>query len=89
MKLVLITVVIAAALVAAKQTSALERAELLSSCSEVAAPAGEETVWLACRAGRLDGQPDLSLKSCQPRGAARSFEYWSCPSRISRGRGTG
>ena len=85
-----ITVVaIAAALVAAKQSNALERAQLLSACSEVAAPAGEERSFLACRAGKLDGMPDLSLKSCRSRGMSGSFKYWSCPSRISSGRHAG
>ena len=79
-------VAIAAALVAARQSNALERAQLLSSCSEVAAPAGEEGTVMACRAGRLDGKPDLSLKSCHSRGVSGSFEYWSCPTRISSGR---
>ncbi len=81
-------VAIAAALVAAKQSNALERAQLLSSCSEVAAPRGDEHVWQACRAGKLDGMPDLSLKSCQPGGASGEFEYWICPTRISSGRST-
>ena len=81
-------VAIAAALVAAKQSNALERAQLLSSCSEVAAPAGDDRSVLACRAGKLDGMPDLSLKSCESRGISGSFEYWSCPTKISSSRRT-
>ena len=81
-------VAVAAALVAAKQSNALQRAQLLSSCSEVAAPRGDERSWQACRAGKLDGMPDLSLKSCEPQGVTGSFEYWSCPTRLSSGRST-
>lgn len=87
-KVAITIVAVAAALVGAKQSNALERAQLLSSCSEVAAPAGDERSILACRAGKLDGMPDLSLKSCQPRGMSGSFEYWSCPTRISSGHRT-
>ncbi len=79
-------VAVAAALVAAKQSNALQRAQLLSSCSEVTAPRGDENSWRACRAGKLDGRPDLSLKSCQPRGVSGKFEYWSCPTRLSSSR---
>jgi hypothetical protein len=87
-KLGITIVAVVAALVAAKETNALQRAELLSSCAEVAAPRGDESTWQACRAGRLDGMPDLSLKSCRPRGVSGSFAYWSCPTRITSGRRT-
>ncbi len=81
-------VAIAAALFAAKESNALQRAQLLSSCSEVTAPRGDENSWQACRAGKLDGMPDLSLKSCQSSGVSGEFEYWSCPARLSSGRST-
>ena len=78
---------VAAALVAAKQSNALERAQLLSSCSEVTAPQTvEDRTLLACRAGKLDGMPDLSLKSCDSLGPSGAFEYWTCPTRLSSGR---
>jgi hypothetical protein len=81
-------VAIAAALFAAKESNALQRAQLLSSCSEVTAPRGDENSWQACRAGKLDGMPDLSLKSCQSSGVSGEFEYWSCPARLSSGHST-
>ena len=85
-KVAIVIVAVAAALVAAKQSNALQRAQLLSSCSEMAAPVDEGRSFLACRAGKLDGMPDLSVKSCESRGLSGSFEYWSCPTRISSGR---
>jgi hypothetical protein len=82
-KIALATAVVVAAMFAAKETTVLKRAGLLSSCSAVAARAADEGSWLACRAGRLDGRPDLSLKSCTSRGLARDVEYWACPAGIS------
>jgi hypothetical protein len=84
-KIAITLLAIVAALVGAKQSNALERANLLSSCSAVAAPRGDDGAWQVCSAGRLDGRPDLSRKSCKPRGFAGELEYWSCPAGIGAG----
>ena len=85
LKIALTIAAIAAALVAVKQADVMQRAGFLSSCSPVASPARGEGSWLACRGGRLDGRPDLSLKSCQSRGFNGSVEYWNRPTDISTG----
>lgn len=60
----------------------VERAGLVGSCTEVAAPGGDSGAWQACRAGRLEGRPDLSKQACVSQGLSRGVEYWRCPAKI-------
>jgi hypothetical protein len=73
---------VVAALVAVKDGRVLTRAGLVGSCSAVAAPAGQAGVWEACRAGKLEGRPDLSRHSCVSAGVRRGLEYWRCPAPV-------
>ena len=38
---------------------------LTGSCHVVAAPAGQDGLWQACRPGKLEGAPDLSRYGCK------------------------
>ena len=87
-KIAITAAALVAAMVVAKETPVLQRAGLLSSCSAVPARGEEEGSWQACRPGKLDGRPDLSRKSCTPRGIAGDVEYWRCPAGISSERDT-
>jgi hypothetical protein len=86
-RIALVTVVVGCLLVAVSKGSLLERVGLLGSCQAVAAPPGDEAEasWQACRAGRLEGRPDLRRDSCKRAGIAHGLEYWRCPAPVSAG----
>jgi hypothetical protein len=82
---VLKPIVVAAALifavmVAVKDGRVLHTAGLTGSCSTVTAPGG--AVLEACRAGRLEGRPDLTKRSCTRAGVSGKLEYWRCPAGV-------
>jgi hypothetical protein len=66
------------AMVVVRDGRLLEQAGLLGSCASVATPAGQSGYWQACRAGRLDGHPDLSRRLCKSRSLAADVEFWRC-----------
>lgn len=80
-------IAVAAALIAsflalAKSERLLDRAGLLGSCSELAAPAPDGGRWLACKPGDLTGYPDLSQDSCTRGGMRGEVRYWICPTAL-------
>jgi hypothetical protein len=81
-KILLATLAAAAVMAAVKDGRVLEEAGLTGSCAYVATPTGETGAWHACRAGRLDGRPDMSRHHCDPRGTVAEIEYWRCPVRV-------
>lgn len=78
---------IVALLAAVESGVILEDVGLVSSCRTIATPPGTGGEWLACRAGRLDGRPDLTRRSCTSHGLVGAVEYWSCPFLVERGAG--
>ena len=78
-KLAVIVAFFVTAMVAAKETTVLQRAGLFSSCSAVPGQAYGSVPLQACSPGKLDGRPDLSRKSCASRGIVAEVEYWACP----------
>jgi hypothetical protein len=85
LRILLVAVVLAGAMFAVKEGRVLARAGLVGSCSTVAAPAGDTAEWEACRAGRLEGRPDLSRKSCTSEQVVGDLEYWRCPAPVVAG----
>ncbi len=82
------TAVIAAALFVVADGRLLAKAGLFGRCQAVAAPAAEEEGTVqACRAGKLEGRPDLRRDSCRPIGSRGQIQYWHCPAAVSSGRG--
>lgn len=81
-RVVVAAAVILAAMVLAKDRSILERTGLLSSCTAIAAPAGDFNFWEACKAGKLEGRPNLARRSCQSMRVVGRVEYWRCPAPI-------
>lgn len=77
-----------AVMVGVKDGRILDRAGLTGSCTSVAAPRGDTMVWEACRAGRLEGFPDLTRRSCTAQRRVGSVEYWRCPAPVAGGRGS-
>ena len=78
----LMAILAAAVLVAVRDHDVLHRAGLTGYCTSSPRPAGTSGVWRACEKGVLDGRPDLSRQSCQPRGQSGSVEYWRCPAPV-------
>jgi hypothetical protein len=71
-----------ALLVTMKDGRALRDTGLIASCTAIAAPAGQEGYWEACRPGKLEGRPNLKRKSCESVGLSAGIEYWRCPSPV-------
>ena len=84
-RIVVVAALIVAVMATIKDGRTLEETGLLSSCKPVATPLGYNGYWEACRAGKLEGRPNLSRRSCVSQGIAQQVEYWSCPSRIASG----
>jgi hypothetical protein len=81
-RVVVAAAVILAAMILAKDRSLLERTGLLSSCTAIGAPAGDFNFWEACKAGKLEGRPNLVRRSCQSMRVVGRVEYWRCPAPI-------
>jgi hypothetical protein len=80
---VLVRIVAAAAtilvlMILVKDGRVVREAGLTGSCRVVQRSA-DGSAWAACRAGRLEGAPDLSGKSCSAGGKRGSLQYWRCP----------
>ena len=80
-----VVLLVVATMVTIKDGRALRETGLISSCSSVAAPAGQTGYWEACRPGKLEGRPDLKRRSCQSVGVSANVEYWRCPSPVDSG----
>ena len=61
---------------------------LTGTCHVVAAPAGQDGLWEACKPGRLEGAPDLSRHGCKSMSLTSKREYWRCPAGIKSSRDT-
>jgi hypothetical protein len=86
LKILVASTFLVLALVVIKDGRALERYGVLGSCHAVATPAGKAGYWYACRAGRIDGQPDLSLRPCTAHHRLGSVDYWRCPTPLDADR---
>jgi hypothetical protein len=78
----LMAMLAAAVLVAVRDHDVLHRAGLVGYCTSAPRPAGTSGVWRACEKGVLDGRPDLTRQSCQPRGQNGPVQYWRCPAPV-------
>lgn len=81
-RIVVVAAVVASILAVARNERVLDRAGILGTCTELAAPAPEGGQWLECRPGDLTGYPDLSRDSCQKAGMRGEARYWVCPVRL-------
>lgn len=85
LRILIAAALIVVAMAVIKDGRALEQTGVLSSCEAVAAPEGRSGYWVACRAGKLEGRPNLSRRSCESKGVEGGVEYWRCPSPIETG----
>lgn len=86
-RVVLVAILIAAALAAVKDGRVLRDTGLTGWC-RVYANAADGTQWEICKAGRLEGLPDLSGRGCLRAGVAVRVEYWQCPAPLVSSPGT-
>jgi hypothetical protein len=82
LKIIIVAVLIVSVLAVAKENRWFERAGIVGTCEEVAAPLGDYAQWWACEQGVLTGFPSLSRDSCDPRGLAAGRQVWRCPTRL-------
>jgi hypothetical protein len=71
-----------ALMVAVKDGKLLKTTGLTGTCL-VARTNADGTQIEACRAGKLQGQPDLSTDGCKDLGPQGPYEYWSCPAAVA------
>ena len=82
LRVVAIVVLAFALLVTMKDGRALRDTGLIAQGTAVTAPVGQTGSWEACRAGRLEGRPDLKRRSCESVGRSADVEYWRCPAPV-------
>jgi hypothetical protein len=81
-RVVAVAVVIFAVMIVLKDGRVLRTAGLTGTCSVVKATSGggpELSEVATCKAGRLEGRPDLSHRGCKRAGVTGTLEYWRCP----------
>ena len=78
--IVVAAVLIFAVMVAVKDGRLLHTVGLTGSCPAVTTPGG--AILEACKAGRLEGRPDLTKRSCTSAGVSGKLEYWRCPAGV-------
>ena len=76
--IVAVAVCIFALMVVIKDGRVLRTAGLTGSCSVVQTFTNSSEL-TACRAGKLEGRPDLSHRGCHSVGVTTTYEYWGCP----------
>jgi len=81
-RIILTGLVVVGLMVGIKDGRILRMTGLTGSCTAVQTLA-DGTQLEACRAGKLDGMPDLSRQGCTDIGTAVSREYWKCPAPVS------
>jgi hypothetical protein len=77
-RVVAVGICIFALMVVVKDGRVLRMTGLTGSCS-VAQTFTDSSELAACRAGKLEGRPDLSHRGCRSVGIAAPYEYWRCP----------
>ena len=76
---IIVTAVLILAVMIAAKDGRLPRAAGLTASCLVARQAGDGSQVVACRSGALEGQPDLSHRSCTAAGRTGTYAYWRCP----------
>jgi hypothetical protein len=76
--IVVIAVLVLAVMIAAKDGRLPRAAGLTASCL-VARQEADGSQLVACRSGVLEGQPDLTRRSCTSTGRTGTYAYWRCP----------
>jgi hypothetical protein len=80
-RVVIAGVLVLVLMVAVKDGRILRRTGLIGACT-MAQTLSDGTQVEACRAGKLEGSPDLTRQGCRVAGVSGTFEYWRCPASI-------
>ena len=80
-RIVVFAALVIALMVAVKDGRLLRSTGITASCS-VVQTATDGTQLEACKAGKLEGRPDLSARSCTDEGLSGTYEYWKCPAAL-------
>jgi len=75
--IVTVTALIFALMVVVKDGRALRMTGLTGSC-QIAQRYADSSFLVACRAGKLDGLPDLSRRACTSAQVTPGLQYWHC-----------
>jgi hypothetical protein len=78
-RIILVAALIVSALALAKQNHWFEKAGIVGTCVEVAAPYGDEAQYWSCEQGVLTGFPSLRHNACDPHGVSAGRQLWRCP----------
>ncbi len=81
-------VLIFALMLVIKDGRASRNLGLTGSCQAVVAPKGQDGLWEACVAGKLEGAPDLTRHGCKSVSVVGKGEYWHCPAGIKSSQDT-
>ena len=82
---VLVVAVLALGLMVAVKNGHILRTTGLTGTCIVARTNADGTQLEACKAGKLQGQPDLSATGCKSVGTEGAYEYWHCPAEVAAG----
>jgi hypothetical protein len=78
LKILIVGALVIGAMAAVRDGTVLRDAGLLSSCHAVTVNGNVDPTTLSCSAGRLDGFPDMTPKSCQLISTRAKRQYWRC-----------
>jgi hypothetical protein len=81
-RIFVIAAVVAAAMYGIAHGDVLAKARLVGTCTAITAPTSDDATLHSCRAGRLEGRPDMKKHSCTRAGFAGDAEIWRCPERV-------
>ena len=73
------------ALMGAIKDGRLPRYAGLTATCRVAQHDKDGSQLVACRAGALEGRPNLTRQSCSAAGTTGTYQYWRCPAEIASG----
>ena len=82
---IILTALLIFALMVAAKDGRLPRAAGLTASCIVAQQESDGGQLVACRAGALEGRPDLSHRDCLAAGATGTYAYWRCPTAQASG----
>jgi hypothetical protein len=82
LKILVVGALLVGAMAAIRNGRVLKDAGLLSTCNPVAVNGKQDSTFLSCSKGRLDGFPDMTNKSCSLVAVHPSREYWRCEAPI-------
>jgi hypothetical protein len=80
---VAIAILIAVAMAVVKDGRTLRSVGLTSSCTSLRINADGSQV-AACRAGKLEGAPNLATHGCVIVGGTSTVRYWHCPATVEQ-----